>query len=214
MGALRTGALGALLATGLACGGGLENVPLTLGSVRGTLVGGSTSSTVSVFGQPDLLAHAASDGTFEIQGVPQGEVELLVLISSSRNELVLAQVEGGGVTDIGRRSGRPTATLEVELLAPSSQRVVRGTVSIPGTPLQSHLEDSGWNLRVPGGCYSIVATVQGLGTQTVQTCVSEGQQQAVEIHFASPDGSPGHEGCSVTGCDSDYQCRSDGSCDP
>lgn len=218
MRALRQAVLAVVAAAlGLSCGGGLENEPLTLGVVRGTLVASTSSSTVSVIGRPELLARPDADGSFELVGVPQGPVELLAIISTSRNERVQALVRGGQVTDIGTRSGRPTATIEVELQAPSHQRVSRGTVDVPGTPVEFRLDEPGeWKLRVPAGCYQVTASVPGLGTQSASNvCVSEGQERGLHLSFPDPDGSPGREGCVVTGCESGYSCRSStGACVP
>ncbi len=171
---------------------------------------------MSVIGRPELLAHAEDDGSFELVGVPQGDVDLLAIISSSRSERVQALVRGGQVTDIGTRSGRPTASIEVELRAPSHQRVSRGTVDVSGTPVELRVEDPGeWKLRVPAGCYEVVATVPGLGTQSANVCVTEGQERSLHVSFPAPDGSPGREGCSVTGCEFGYSCQaSTGACLP
>jgi hypothetical protein len=208
--------LGLALALAPGCGGSLDNLPLTLGVIHGTLVGSSPRSTVSVVGRPDLIASpSGSDGAFTLEGVPAGPVEVLALISSTYNETILTVVEGGAVTEVGRRWGRPTGTLELQLYAPARQRVARGVVEVVGTPLSLKLEDPGeWSFRVPAGTYRLTATVPGLGTQEVVSTIAEGQRKRVAVRFDPADGGSEHRGCSETGCEEGLQCRGDGSCEP
>jgi hypothetical protein len=214
MRALRIAGMVTGLTVGTGCGGELLNQPLTLGVVRGTLVGAAAGASVSVVGHPELATQPGPDGRFELQGVPQGSVELLALISRYRNERIDAVVRGAEVVEVGRRSGRPTATLEIALRAPGGQRLARGTVSLDGTPLAFDLGQAGeWKFRVPAGCYTVTAAVPGLGTQVAEVCVREGSEREVGLRFGTPDGGLGFEGCSVTGCDDGRSCRPGGSCD-
>jgi hypothetical protein len=87
-------------------------------------------------------------------------------------------------------------------------------VSLDGTPLAFELGEPGeWKFRVPAGCYTVSAGVPGLGTQTEGVCVREGNEREVSLRFGTPDGGPGLEGCSVTGCEDGRSCQPSGSCD-
>ena len=200
-----------LIIASSACGG-LDNEPLSWGIVRGSLLGASSSSTVSVFGRPELIASPDMAGNFSLR-VPQGEADLLALISDTNAERIPVQVHDGLVVDLGARSGLPPGVLELELKAPSFQALTRGTASVDGTPLSIKLEEVGeWIFRLPAGCYQVVGTVPGLGAITTQGCAVEGKHSEVEFRFPRPDGSPGHEGCVVTGCVDALVCHADGSC--
>lgn len=191
--------------------GGLENEPLTWGIVRGSLVGSNSSSTVSVFGRPELIASPDSQGNFSLR-VPQGENQLLALISQTKTELISVEVQAGAVAEVGSRTGLPPGMLELELKAPSFQNIAKGTVKVEGTPVSIRLEETvEWEFRLPAGCYEVQGTVPGLGSITSQGCVVEGKHVEVEFRFPQPDGSPGREGCIVTGCSLGV-CRSNGTC--
>jgi hypothetical protein len=201
-----------VLVAASACGG-LENEPLTLGIVRGSLLGASAKTSVSIFHQTQLSAVVDATGAFELRGVPQGEVEVLALISTTHAERIKVSVQGGGVTDVGVRAGRPVSTLELELQPPSFQRVDRGTVVVEGTPLSLKLEEPGeWVFYTPEGCYQVTATVPGLGSKTTQICATESVQHEVHLAFPPPNGSPGREGCRVSGCLVGLECHADGAC--
>lgn len=206
--------LPALVAVALTACGGLENEPLTYGVVRGTLVGTTLTSSAFVFGRPDLIATPDVAGGFEIRGIPEGSVEVLALINADFAERKSVQIEGGLVTDLGTTTGRPVGYFELELIAPGFQSVSKGSVSIPGTPLSLELatEPNEWVFHVPAGCYQVSATVPGLGAKTVQACASETQHHEVHIEFPVPDGSPGREGCEVSGCQGLLRCLPDRSC--
>ncbi len=207
--------LAALLAlVALSACGGLENEPLTLGVVRGSLLGATSNSTVSIFGRPDLIATPDATGAFELRGVPQGQVEVLKLISLDFGERQRVEVQGGSVADVGASAGRPVGFFEVELGSPGGQRVRQGSLALSGTPLSVRIErdEPEWQIRVPAGCYEITATVPGLGSKTTQACAGEAMHRDVQIVMPVPDGSPGREGCQVTGCSGTLRCQPDHSC--
>jgi hypothetical protein len=220
---IRNMALVAPLAFAVGCGG-LENVPLTEGMVRGALVGAGAGSSVSVMGRPDLvdvptqaelaaLAHQPSTNwNFELAHVPEGRVELLILIASGRTGRLAVDVVGGAIEDLPPQEGQASGRLEAKLRAPSHQEIEEGVLKVIGTPIRRHIEETSEDLEVPAGCYSVEATVPGLGTVTGSGCVASGATQHVELPFLEPDGSPGREGCSVTGCQDEYHCSSDGRC--
>ncbi len=195
--------------------GGLENEPLTLGVVRGTLLGTNLMSSAFVFGRPDLVATPNVAGGFEIRGIPAGSVEVLSLINADFADRRAVNVEGGLVTDLGSTTGRPVGFFELELIAPGFQSVSKGSVSVAGTPLSLELsahEPNEWVFHLPAGCYEVEATVPGLGSKTVNACASETQHHEVHIEFPVPDGSPGREGCAVSGCMGLLRCLPDRSC--
>lgn len=202
-----------LVAFAVTACGGLENEPLTLGVIRGNLIGSTPKSSVSIFQKPEFISTVDGNGDFELRGVPRGTADLLVIINDDAAERVQVEVEGGVVTNLGSRKGRPTGTLEIELIAPAWQKVDKGTVVVEGTPLELEVSDPNEReFKMPAGCYRVTATVPGLGTKHDEPCVREGVMQEVHMVFPIPDGSPGREGCKVTGCQFGLTCRADGAC--
>ena len=217
-------ALAASLTAFMGCGD-LPIIPLTQATIHGALVGAGPTSSISVYGRPDLIdvpttddlatlaSHPGTNWPFELTGVPVGKVELIALISFERAERVTLDLEGGEIEETSAIVGWPIATLHVDLHAPSHQLINKGTVLAKGTPVRRKVEDGPLDLAVPGGCYDVEAMVPGLGTKTVAgVCVSSGLVQRVRIEFDDPDGSANRQGCSVTGCEHDSRCLPDGSC--
>lgn len=201
-----------------ACGG-LENVPLTLGAVKGLLQAPSGDAQVAVVDHPELSARPAMDGSFTLADVPQGEVQLLLLVSDGLAERRAVAVTGGGVTDIGAVAGLPALDFEVELYLPDLLSPRGGTVTLVGTSLSEPVEASGepWGsatFSLPEGCYRARGEVPGLKPVEGEACVNAAAGDA-ELHlvFATPDGSSGEEGCALSGCLPGAVCRSDGRCE-
>jgi hypothetical protein len=210
-----------LAVAGSACGG-FENQPLGWAAIRGSLVGAGAGSKVSIFGHPELtdapstneLKALAADPTstwaFELTKVPTDEetVDLMLLISPQRARRMSVHVVPGQVQSIPAQVGEQISMLVADLDAPSHQLVRKGQVKIDGTSIAISVEESEPEIPVPAGCYTITATVPGLGTITSpQACVGPGRVLREPMHFPEPDGSPGREGCSVTGCESGYKCE-------
>lgn len=206
--------LAILCVTAFAGCGGLENVPLTLGVVRGTLAGANAQSLVAVVDHPDLYAHPDAQGVFSIADVPQGEVDLLLLANSNSAARQRVLVTGGGVANLGVVEGRPPGFLEIFLRPPNFISAAKGTVAVLGTPLTDTVEPSGEaEFRLPSGCYVIRGAVPGLASLDRQVCLEEGDLLDVEFELPEPDGSEGHEGCGLAGCLAGTVCKSDGRCE-
>ncbi len=221
----RTMALGWVVLLLLSGCGGFDTHPLTHAILRGTLVGAGPSSMATIFGHPELVdvptpselsalsAQPNTNWAFELTDVPSGSIELLLIISPERADRLKMDIEGGEAEELTPQVGQRISTLQADFDAPSHQLIRRGTVTVVGTPIKRSVEVSELLLDVPAGCYDVQATVPGLGTKTVTgNCVTAGVLMRVPIHFDEPDGSPGREGCAVTGCEHDYECKSNGRC--
>jgi hypothetical protein len=206
--------LATVSATLLAACGGLENVPLTRGVVRGMLVGANAQSLVAVIGQPELYTHPDAQGEFTIADVPQGDVELLLLANSNSAARQTVTVTGGGVSDLGPVQGRPPGFLEIFLRLPHFISAAKGRVGVLGTPLTVAVDPSGKaEFRLPEGCYVVRGAVPGLAAVEREVCLEEGRDLDVELELPEPDGSKGHEGCGLAGCLPGTVCKSNGRCE-
>lgn len=221
-------AFGLAAVAGSACGG-FENRPLTVATIRGSLVGAGPGSKVYIFGHPELsdvpsseeLKSLAVDSTstwpFELTDVPTDDdtVDLMLFISPQRARRMPVHVMPSQVQTIPAQVGELISTLVADLDAPSHQLVRKGQVKVDGTSISLSIEEAEPEIKVPAGCYTVTATVPGLGTITSnQTCVGAGLKAKVPVHFLEPDGSPGREGCQVTGCEDEheYECEGSGQC--
>lgn len=207
-------ALATSLVAVLAGCGGLENGPLTKGVVRGSLVGADAQALVAVVDAPDLSARPAADGTFELKDVPHGDVELLLIVSASAAERRTVTVTGGGVADVGAVNGRPAGAVELHFRLPDLLSPRAGTATVKGTAIVQPVDPSGeTTLSLPAGCYVVRGEVPGVPAVERPVCALEGVSLELELDFPRPDGSPGQEGCSVSGCEDGAVCKADGRCE-
>jgi hypothetical protein len=201
-----------VVAIALSACGGFDNTPLRLGVVRGVVSNPTIDTVVMVEQLPALSTRPSPDGSFELTGVPQGEVTLLVLASASNAERLTVNVRGGEVAELGSVGQTPGARLEIEVRVPSFQSRAKTTVQVNGVTLQRALSRDGEvSVALPSGCYPVIVSLPGLGSVEKQVCVEAPTRREEHFDLLVPDGSPGREGCSVTGCDL-FTCRSDGSC--
>ncbi|MBL8933993.1 MAG: hypothetical protein JNM69_05560 [Archangium sp.] len=195
-----------------ACGG-LDNAPLRLGVVRGVVMNPTLDSLVIVEQLPELNAKPATDGRFEIAGVPQGQISLLVLASGTNAERLTVNVQGGAVSEVGTVAPKAGARLTVHVHVPSNQSRANAVVTVAGVVIQKKLDREGEvEFALPSGCYPVNVAIRGLGAVEKQVCVEAPKYREVDFELLPPDGSPGREGCTVSGCESGYVCRSNGSC--
>ncbi len=196
----------------VACGS-LDNEPLRSGVIRGRLAGTDASALVAVLGRDELVTRPDAEGRFELSPVPLGKAELLVVINALQSRRLLVDVGPASIVELGAIEPAPSVEFEVYVKAPGGQRVTGGSVTLLGTPLVKSIkppEDEA-EFKVPPGCYEALVSVPGLGTATANGCVvAEPFEQIVVLPV--PDGSPGREGCVVTGCRSLLTCQADFSC--
>lgn len=197
----------------LAACGGFDNTPLRLGVVRGVVSSPTIETVVLVEQLPSLSTRPSADGRFELSGVPQGDVSLLVLASSTHAERLTVNVRGGEVAEVGTVGQKPGARLEIVVHVPSNQSRARAQVQVNGVTLQQPLDFEGEvAIALPTGCYPVVVSVPGLGSLEKQVCMQAPTMREVQFELPEPNGTPGREGCSVSGCEPGFSCRSNGSC--
>lgn len=198
-----------------ACGG-FDNTPLRLGEVRGQLLGADPSRAfVSVVGAPDTVASVDEAGVFALGGVEPGPRELLAVGRDDQASRLSVLVEAGRVAELGEVALAPAGVLEIYARAPGRQKVGRAIGAVEGTPWRGLFfagEDEVYVRGVPRGCWTAVVEVPGLGAASQEACLGEGELRKVDVVLPEPDGSPGREGCSVTGCEEGFSCQSDGAC--
>lgn len=198
-----------------ACGG-FDNTPFRTGTVRGHLTEADTSvALVSLVGNPDVRGPVAEDGTFVLEQVPAGPVELFIVASADKAVRLQVVVPGGGSARLHDVVPRAAGFLELRVKAPERQRVGGGQVSVTGTPFQRlRLEEDG-SLRVgplPEGCYTLEASVVGFPVKKAEACVRESESKEVKIQLPRPDDDFVNRGCAITGCEHGSHCASDGRC--
>ncbi len=209
-------AIAALLV--LAGCGGFDNLPLTEGVVRGQVAEAQPGrALVSVLGRPDLLTRPSGSGEFVLSRVPQGATELFIVASDQKALRAPVVVRGAAVEDLGLLTPRLGAFLKLHLRTSGHQRLGRTLVEVAGTPYaQVTVSDDGNSLvgPLPEGCYDVAAQVPGFGLLKQSVCLLEDDELELELDLPEPDGSPGREGCLVTGCEAGaYTCRGDGRCE-
>lgn len=206
--------LAAIVLGALSACGSLDNEPLRVGVIRGQLANTDASALVAVIGRDDLVTAPDAAGRFELQGVPLGSVDLLVVINAQQSRRLTVAVGAASIVELGPVDPAPSALVEVSVAAPGGQLVTGGTVSLVGTPLTRPIEapEDEAEFMVPVGCYQALVSVPGLGTGTVAGCLDGGGRLRRHVTLEAPDGSPGREGCAVTGCRGVLTCQADRSC--
>ena len=206
--------LAALSLTALTACGSLDNEPLRTGAIRGHLANTDASALVAVVGRDDLVTRPDAEGRFELWGVPLGNVDLLVVINLRESRRLTVAVSAASIVELGSVAPAASAHFELYVSSPGRQRVTGGTLVFQGTPLGGTIRapEDEVELQVPGGCLEALVTVPGLGSQVVSSCVEAGGSFVRRITMAEPDGSPGREGCSVSGCQGLLTCQADRSC--
>ncbi len=203
-----------------ACGG-LDNTPLRLGNIRGVVQNVTPTSLVATEPTetlPSVLStRPQADGRFEFLGVPQGEVKLLILSSSTTAERLTLNVQGGSIVDVGAVGAAPSAQLRLIVEPPAFLGFEKATIQVGALDLTQPLEliqghEGLARIGLPTGCYPTVVSIPGLGSVSKNVCVESPLTRTVEFEFPFPDGSPGREGCSLSGCLSGHSCLSNGFC--
>ncbi|WP_375772416.1 carboxypeptidase regulatory-like domain-containing protein [Archangium gephyra] len=210
-------ALALALVTG-ACGG-FDNAPFRTGTVRGYLrEADPLVAVVSLVGHPELRGPVAGDGTFVLEGVPAGPVELFIVASADKAVRLPVVVPGGGSARLEDVVPRAGGFLDLRVRGPARQLVEGGLVSVTGTPFQQQrlLEDG--SLRVgplPEGCYTLEASATGFPAKATEACVKESESKEVRIQLPEPnDDDQGflHRGCGTIGCERSLPCTPEGQC--
>ena len=197
-----------------ACGS-IDNAPLRVGNVRGSLTLSDPSvAVVSVVGNPDLVTSVSPGGRFELKNVPVGAVELFVLASSESALRVPVHVQGARTADLGQLAPRPGGFLELEVAAPGGQALSEASVTVEGTPLRKLRVERGGRARVgplPEGCYAVTVYAAGFPPQAQKSCVGPGEKKPVKVDL---EADPGYaqNGCQYSGCVDGRVCAQDGRC--
>jgi hypothetical protein len=196
--------------------GGLDNAPFRTGTVRGRLTEANPAvALVSLMGNPGLRSTVAEDGSFTLERVPAGPVELFIIASPERAVRLPVVVPGGGSTHLEEVVPHTAAYLSLHVRAPARQLVGSGQVSVTGTPFQRlRLEQNG-QLRIgplPDGCYTLEFSVPGFPMHLAEVCAERSEHKQVEVRLPTPGKDFIHRGCLVTGCERGTHCAADGRC--
>lgn len=202
-----------------ACGG-FDNTPFRTGSVRGHLTEADPAvALVSLVGDPDVRSTVAADGTFVLEGVPAGPVELFIVASADKAVRLPVVVPGGGSARLQNVVPRAAGFLQLRVRGPARQPVENGQVSVTGTPFQQQRLDTEGGLRVgplPEGCYTLETSATGFPVKKTEACVVENESSEVKIQLPSMGNDDDEDllprGCVTTGCEGGRHCASDGRC--
>ncbi|MBK7862352.1 MAG: hypothetical protein IPJ65_27835 [Archangiaceae bacterium] len=174
---------GAVLVVGLACGG-LDNRPLEVGVVHGTLSDCDADAVVGVVG--DAATRAVADGScaFRLEGVEPGVRQLYLATTAKKVTLVEVEVQAAKVSELGEVVGRPGAFMRVEISGDGGD--LDGTVTAPDLPLTVTALGRSGMARIgpfPQGCFKLEVSVKRLGQKMLDACVTEGEEKSVAVVF-------------------------------
>ncbi len=167
-----------------ACGG-LDNRPLTTGSVVGHADGCDSEGVVGIVG--DSSVRVAPDGacTFRIDGLEPGPRQLYVAPTGKKVALVAVSVEATKLADVGEVTAKPGAFARVQVTAPGSSDF-EGEVIAPELPISTTALGRSGMARVgpfPSGCYRLEVTLKGFGKKSAMSCLGEGEEKSVDVAY-------------------------------
>jgi len=214
-------ALAAALAVALAGCGGLETPDLAHGNVAGRLVGGVNAlAEIYPLGRPDLVVRPDGEGRFELEGLPAGDVTLVVYDGGLRAEQSVVRVQGA---ERERRTwyGGDAAVPDAQKIALGGKVVaavlpVGGGVAVAprvtavGTTRRAILGAGGTVVVgvLPAGDYELTAELDGYAPATRGVTVVPGT--SVHEVPVAPAAGAAAVGCAASG----GQCRNGLTCDP
>ncbi|MDQ3262377.1 MAG: hypothetical protein M3Y59_01765 [Myxococcota bacterium] len=197
--------------------GELYNQPLRFGTVRGTVLGADRElAFAALMGRTEERSNVEDDGRFELDEVPVGEHQLIVVITATSAVRRTLHVTGGSLTELGVIDAEPASTATLTLVSPGRQLTDDGIVWIDQFPLPAlELEVTTGTATLgplPPGCYLAKGLVEGLGEASTPFCTAGGETLALDLALPSPTGEGGREGCVRTGCQAGFSCAGDGNC--
>ncbi|NOK20991.1 carboxypeptidase-like regulatory domain-containing protein [Corallococcus carmarthensis] len=189
---MRAKACGWVLVLAMAGCGGFDNSSLQTGTVRGRILGVEADvARVSVMGRTDLRASVASDGSFQLDGVPATSLELFVVASRTRAARKPVVAQGARVTDVGDIASAPGAFLTVRVMDERGAIPSGIEVEVKGTGLDRIKADaSNGEARLgplPVGCYELEVKADDLEDVEEEICVREGEQLVRDITLPADD---------------------------
>lgn len=176
----------------LGCGG-LAVDPLRQGAIVGRLTEGDPSlATVFVLEQPERQGSVEDDGTFEIDEVWAGTVELYAVVSSRRAVRTTVTVEAGRVTDVGDVPVADAGWARLRLDAPGAD-LDDGEVWIAELPFDPLEVDPFTGAAVieplAVGCYTARGALDGADAPAVRFCVGGAEEVEVVLLVTPPEDS-------------------------
>lgn len=171
-----------LLACTSACGG-LDNRPLGTGAAEGQLTECDGQGFVGVVGDATVRKVPDAACRFRLDGLEPGVHELFVAPTVRKVVLVPVEVRATEVTDVGEVTGRPGAFLRVQVSAGGE---IAGQVVAPDLPISATALGRSGFARIgpfPSGCFRLEVMVAGYPEQALTRCLSEGDEQDVEVSF-------------------------------
>jgi hypothetical protein len=246
----------ALLPLLLAACGGLEKPDLESATVTGRIVAARTDGVLSAppcaqpalscpaayaypLGRPDLKVDVASDGSFELEGVPVSTTAIVLFDGVGRAELAPLAVQGAMVNKLDDRYGEnaapPSGAAKMPLASVlvagvkidcganvrGPQFALRETDHLRETPPPSGAAAAIW--PVPKGSYDLSAVMSGFKEGLAHVAVPDGATVTADVQMDVDTGDV-EPGCSATGgcqnpslsCDTSdgycYECWEDHGC--
>ncbi len=199
-------AMAAFLAA--ACGEGFSDEPFQTGAIEGQISGEFGPDTeVFVFGSPELRAKVAADGSWRIEQIPVGEVEVLAIDPAGRAARLPVEVRPGA---LARPQALPlpfAGRTRVAVESVGYGNMTGATVEVEGTTLTAIAESDGTAALgpLPEGCYVMRVFREGHSVERAPTCRAQAEEKRVSVQLKI-DEKAAERGCVKTGCTRSLTC--------
>jgi hypothetical protein len=214
MSTYRQAAFALIVACSTGCGA-LHTPDLGHGAVTGSIAGARAGQAYAyVLGSPEILAWAATDGTFRLDRVPVGQAVIVLFDGDRGAETVPLRVDAASEShvDLGRPL-EPAGAILASASPLGGHRATGLTFTVEGTPLQSVRGEGGAYLfPLPAGTFTVRLEEPGYSARSVSASIDAGtsNELALDLDVNEQDQ---HPGCLSSGCENGLVCApTDGRC--
>ena len=164
---------------------------------------------------PALLANAAPDGTFRLDGVPAGSPTIVLFDGKSGAEGLAVNLNGASISRLELNRPLKAAAILMAGMSPlGGTRPAGLSFSVAGTPLQNVSAASGAValFPLPAGTFNVTAMQPGFQDRSVAVALAEGGASSLDVDLPV-DTEDSRRGCLSCGCYYGLACNSsDGRC--
>ena len=213
---LRASAL--LLAFTLAGCGGISTPNLAQGDVEGRLTGTFVAGAAYAYalGSPGTKTLLAADGSYTLEGVPVGAVQVVLFDGASRADTVPVEVRGAEIAhaaDVDASALATARTVFAAVRCDGGSSGANASYSVDGAALSDGTTGEVATLfPLPPGLFTVRASLAGFSGGPEEVDLTQETSAQIEFGLGVNDGDGNRRGCLSNSCSAGLYCGGDGRC--